>query len=210
MNNIVTSVITAPLRTPQPNEKYYMSDVPRLNPEEKEFWLTNLADPSYTQGHGMLEVIDSEDPSISKFCCLGVYCRAKKVPRIVQEIDMYGTGDDVVKTAVYGDIELGEVFMPDSGNQVEHEDRAWSWGLIPTKYAIPYADPTFNDGKDHEQPAFTGDNDIFSCRAQGPRDRVAYLDPAFIAYRENYTLPQLNDSGEFTFAQIADIINYFL
>lgn len=158
-------------------------DVPRINADEKTFWMDQLESETYKdkQGKNALQTPDGF------FCCLGVYCEAKEMPRNVFP-DLY-TVPDTDRERVKVDI----VHYSDG----ERNEMA----IIPLGRAIPWAETQPTDTCFSWGPGFTGDEDLFSCKGQDGTDKMPY--------GTTWSLPRLNDEG-FTFAQIRDIINYLL
>jgi hypothetical protein len=162
-------------------EKYYTSYIPRLRPDLKEIWLIALESEEYKdkQFTGVLK-----DARGGGFCCLGVYCEITGVPQISENNRVYAGGDFVPIPTVY----FGSKTNP-------------NWSSIPVGYEIPF-ETTSN-------ASFSGDQTVFVCRNQGPKDWSDRNIETYPTVINKYTLPSLNDTG-FTFAQIADIIRYFL
>lgn len=73
---------------------------------------------------------------------------------------------------------------------------------IPTDFGIAWADP--DNVNCSFGPEFNGLVDAFSVTTQGLEDALGS------PYRVGFTVASLNDSRQFTFSQIADIIRYFL
>lgn len=83
------------------------------------------------------------------------------------------------------------------------EDYADTRGFIPDGYLIPWVDVE-GELRRVRRSGFSGADVIFQCYGQGPNgEQESWL-------RASYSVSSLNDSRKFTFAQIADIINYFL
>ena len=165
---------------------YEVFDVPRIDPDEKAFWLEHLlGDYKDKQGKNALKTPDG------KFCCLGVYCDAKEMP-------------NEIKPGVYT--------FPETGDRESVQMTYFSTGqhsnssIIPFDHAIPWADKDHDTGCFSYGPGFTGDEDLFIAKGQGDNRSDA---SGVFPRGERWSLPKLNDSG-FTFTQIADIINYFL
>jgi hypothetical protein len=118
-----------------------------------------------------------------KFCCLGVYCDLKEVPyEISRQNVQYAPG------------QWAYTQIPTYGMGFDKQ-----FGSIPRGFGIPYA---------YIEDQFHGSSTIFDCIIQGSEKR----NPDGVVRAEaphHHTLQRLNDGG-FTFAQIADIINYFL
>lgn len=181
-NHSVEELETAFFADPPERPHVRFTEVPRINPVEKTFWMDQLESETYKdkQGKNALQTPDG------LFCCLGVYCEASGMPKHVFS-DLYTVSDPagdetiVVDIVHYGDDECKET------------------AIIPLDYAIPWAEPQSTDSR--WAMGFTGDEDLFMCKGQDGKD--------IMPYGTTWSLPRLNDEG-FTFAQIRDIINYFL
>lgn len=176
---------------------YYRSDLPRLDPEAKEKWVEALLSDEYKdkQGKNMLKTPKGN------LCCLGVYCEVAGVP----EFTTSGSFRDPDTNDMAFTHE-----MPTFGDEANQGDRASSV-LIPGGYTISYVgDQALESCTPWYQ--FDGDEDVFICREQGPRNDVTGEAVVADHLQRNvaYSLPNLNDSGAFNFAQIADVIRYFL
>ena len=160
---------------------YYTSGIPRIDPDEKAFWIEKLLSEEFKdkQGYDRLETLDGN------FCCLGVYCNAKGLDRKVGQEDKFQT-----QTIYYGDAASGL-------------DEDYSSQTLPKLAHIPFA--TNNSEPAYYSEVFKGGNDIFCVVQQGDRHGLVRS-----GQRKVWSLPMLNDSKQFTFAQIADIIRYFL
>lgn len=170
--------------------KFYESIIGRLEPKTKAQWVAALRSGKYPQGMKMLQTPEGG------FCCLGVYCEVTGIPsamkdRKIEEIVDSPSGPveiDVVKSVrVYG---------------TEGDELGGSFLALPSGYRPSLTNPGEEMSKD--QHAFKGTEIVFETRMQGP-DQEPYF-----SFYENFTLPGLNDSGQFNFNQIADIIDYFL
>lgn len=117
------------------------------------------------------------------FCCLGVKCEVDNVPSYNAKVaDLDGNSKPATYTEVthYGDEHYG------------------SYTFLPHGHEI-----TLYDERGAVLFYHNGGSGLFRGWIQGSEDEN---EPA---RRETITLPLLNDSG-FTFAQIADVIRYFL
>ena len=120
-----------------------------------------------------------------KFCCLGVYCEINGVPEAseVRMVRLYdGAESTLTKIPVFG-----------------KNAAQWSHMTIPIGYEIP--------PQNSFDPGLYGGEIIFFCDTPSTDYMISV--GADSKYVKQYSLPELNDSG-FTFAQIADIIDYFL
>lgn len=163
------------------SEKYYTSDIPRIDPKFKNFWVAALRSGLYEQGQQVLKTQDG------KFCCLGVACDLKKVPVHLKD------ARSSAMTALLGGLSE-KIFV--YGNEGDYRfDIGASTTAIPRGYGLPFVDvgDLFGD-------QYLGSETVFELV---PRD-AEYPDEL-----HNINLPMLNDSG-YTFDQIADVINYFL
>lgn len=167
----------------------YASEQPRIDPSEKKRWVKALRSGSYKQGYGELRT-----PSTGGFCCLGVYCDIKEIPAREAATKTFASGTEMhLETTIYGE-----------GDEA-------SWSVIPGSYAIPFADPDLNkDAGCTPYYPLTGDQVIFISPSQGSQLFADGRPERGFFELARYTLPSLNDSRQFTFDQIADIINYFL
>lgn len=161
--------------------EFYNSLCKRIDPETKAEWVAALRSGKYEQGKYTLRTPDN------KFCCLGVYCDMKQIPFTMHNKEVQVDRENWVPMVV------------------AHYGKGWineSHTAIPPSHAIPFVDDV-----DSRPPlrGFNGGHTLFFCVPQGP---VNPDEP--IEYEtEAHALPMLNDEG-FTFAQIADIIDYFL
>lgn len=181
--------------------KYYRSDIPRLDPDKKHIWLEALEnEEKYQQGMHMLKTPNG------KFCCLGVYCDAVGVPE--SETDgAFNSGNGGPKFGVHPIFGDKEVRGPDGIT------RDWRNSvIIPENYRIPYHNVPDITETCVSWTEFAGDEEIFFCMEQGKRNDVTGEATIPEEHRRvfGHALPGLNDSGEFNFSQIRDIINYFL
>jgi len=183
-------------------EKYYRSDIPRIDPDKKHVWTEALEDDEkYKQGKNMLKTPEGN------FCCLGVYCAVAGVP----EHEEYGVYNHADKGPINGS------FPTFGDKEVRGEDGITrdmtNAVMIPEGYRIKYVNPPEPDCS-ASWYEFVGDEDIFYCREQGhlnPITGESFLWPFPDEARViGWALPTLNDSGEFSFSQIRDIIDYFL
>lgn len=157
----------------------------RIDPKAKEEWIEALLSEAYKdkQGKSVLATPDGN------FCCLGVWCDLKDLPsqfRTKEYPSPEGSGKyitDQVRTFFnsYEEIETGS---------------AGTIAYIPSDRGIP---THFNDG--FPGMPFTGGKVLW-------RSWTQYDDGTMGVYQP-FSLPHLNDNG-FTFAQIADVIRYFL
>jgi len=154
--------------------KQYTSEHPRIDPTEKEFWIAWLLSEKYKDKQGY-EALYTTTRSGVGFCCLGVYCEEKKVPKSI--------------------VTATNIWYGNPGND--------SKGYIPQGYQIPW-DEGDEDIKYAYGSGFDGNSVIFELVEQG-------LDGLPVSnYPKPFTVATLNDSRQFTFAQMADVIRYFL
>lgn len=173
---------------------FTFSDIPRIDPVEKDFWLDQLASETFKdkQGKNALQTPDGN------FCCLGVYCEAKDMPKSTFP-DMY-TVPDIAPDTVTGvgtvrtRVKVELVHYGDG----EKEDRQMA--TIPDGHHIPWAEGDMK-GRFAWGSGFTGDEDLFLCQEQKSDGSLQLV--------KTWSLPRLNDEG-FTFDQIADVIRYCL
>lgn len=184
-------------------EKYYKSDIPRIDPEKKGIWTDALISDEYKdkQGKNMLKT------PAGNFCCLGVYCDKLDVP----EHEEYGTfRDEFTDAQVSGNIPaFGDKQLVSVGPAHSTPLYRTSSVVIPHGYHIDYIDTPEDSCR--SWGSFRGEETIFCCVEQGPINDVTGEPALNEEYRRvrTYSLPNLNDTG-FTFAQIRDVINYFL
>lgn len=120
-----------------------------------------------------------------EFCCLGVKCDIDNVPSEIR-IDVVGSDHDMIPVTHYG--VAGDT----------------SYAFIPRRYEIGL----YKEGEQSNPEAepvlyFNGGTSLFRGWAPATRGNGS------IARLLDINLPTLNDEG-FTFAQIADMIDYFL
>lgn len=180
--------------------KYYRSDIPRLDPDQKVLWLEALTnEEQYPQGQNMLKT------PAGHFCCLGVYCDAAGVPEH-EEDGFYNDGSGMPAEGVY------PVFGDRSvkGDDGIERDQTTS-AIIPEGYGIAYINPP-EPNCSGSWKVFNGDEDVFYCQEQGPINDVTGDANVPEEHRRivGWALPSLNDHVELNFSQIRDVINYFL
>lgn len=154
--------------------------VGRMDPVEKEVWIQALlTEFAGKQGRMFLKTPEG------KFCCLGVYCEIKGIPKF-DAVKPLVDGDDMVEglVTVYG----------------ANEMRA-SFTYIPHDYNIELTYPDDEAPRGFEKFMFNGGSGLFGAWTQAPDG----LPDKWV----EHTLPSLNDDG-LTFPQIADVIRYIL
>lgn len=165
--------------------KYYKTTAPRLIEQDlKKEWTAALRSDKYKgrQGKNMLKTPEGN------FCCLGVVC------------DMFGIRETkrVRDITIYQGENQPSTWLLDTEVSVfGHNGPTGSHTLLPVDFTPFHVDNPSGIGP----VEWRGSGYLFSVAGQnefgGEKKAAAY------------SLPGLNDMG-FTFAQIADIIDYFL
>lgn len=158
----------------------------RMDPTEKQEWIDALLSGDFEQGKHVLNYINGGS------CCLGVWCEVAKIPK-EEAMELVPINGVRIPMSVwrYGDMSSDGIDAPYT-----------SATFIPRNYGIALYD-TRSGMKVSE---FFGRDTLFHVDFQGPENFK--LDDHRLR-NIPINLPVLNDDG-FTFAQIADVIRYFL
>lgn len=163
-----------------------------MKAEVKAEWLKRLRSGKYTQTAGALHRVLGDDPGEHQFCCLGVLCEIAVEQEVVKVFDERPENDD-------RELEYGRTLMG-------------AYTGVPPEEVLVWAEVPKRTLEDRHSTKINNDEFHFKVVPDSPLHEKLKAVVGLAEYRgENpeYSLVEMNDSGEFTFAEIADVIEQY-
>lgn len=162
-----------------------------MKAEVKAEWIKRLRSGKYTQTTGALHRVLGDDPRGDRYCCLGILCEIAVEQEVVKVFDPRPENND-------RELEYGT----DEGYAVSGvpPESVLVWAEVPKRQVSGRSVELHND-----EFHFTVEKDT-------PLHEKLKETLGLSAYRGDdpeYSLVEMNDSGEFTFEEIADVIEQY-
>lgn len=162
-----------------------------MKAEVKAEWLKRLRSGEYKQTGGVLHRIVGDDDRVDTFCCLGVLCEIAVEQGVVKSFDSLPENSD--REVDYG------LTKSDATTGVPPQE-VLVWAEVPKRQydsGLKVHNDEFHFEVEEGSEWHTRLGDTLNQGFAGSRsDRT-------------YSLVEMNDSGKFTFAEIADVIEQY-